>query len=490
MKRTKRVSINGISFSLEDGAYEILTNYLNSLNKHYQGNSNGAEILEGIEARIAELLLDKVGKNGAVTERIANEVTTIVGKPEEISPDTEQTAINHKPIKKKLYRNPDDKQIAGVLGGIAAYFHIDTVWLRLTLAAIAIASIFAECDWFNPGVITMVYLVFWFCMPLARSNRQKCEMRGEDLSYNGIEKEVEYRAENGTTSKGNDAISVLGKITLILFGAFFAFIGLCGILGIFAALFGLAIAGLAMPDIFSSILVATGSFPSWIITTTKVCAAIVAFMPCMALVYVGIKMIFGIKAPSWKPGLIMLLIWILAILGLGATSVQATRNLWNTENNTITETLNIGSDTLFVKFDNIEQWQHNPVLAKGDLDSYSLIYFDLNNRKAMQVGAYPSIDLDRDDYAEPSIKVESEIFTRAMSKEEIASARGLQYYKISNDTLYISPVIYGGKDGIKHAEVNIDVTLPRRIKLIVTGPYPHEFDQEFKISDLPDKIFH
>ena len=46
-------------------------------------------------------------------------------------------------IGKRLYRNPDDRIIGGVAGGLAAYFRRDNAWtIRLIFAAPLILNIF------------------------------------------------------------------------------------------------------------------------------------------------------------------------------------------------------------------------------------------------------------------------------------------------------------------------------------------------------------
>jgi len=489
MKKVNKVSINSISFTLEEGAYETLSTYLNALKNHYEGNPNASEIIDGIEARIAELLFDKVGKDGVANEAQVDEIIGIIGKPEENFGDSDSNGGKKRSIKRKLYRNPDDKRIAGVLGGISAYFHIDSVWPRLGFAAVIASSIFAECDYFNPGVLCLLYLIFAICMPMAKTNMQKCEMRGEELSCNGIEKTVGGRTHNGCSSKCSDAVSVFGKSVIIIIGFTLALVGIGGIIAVFCALAGLAIAGFALPDIFSSFLSATGTFPEWAIFMTKVCTALVVFLPCVALIYAGIRMVFPIKSPKCKPGLILLIIWLLAIAGLSVMSVKASKNFWNSEKAMVSESLNLSGDTLYVKLVDVNYWNSNPVLAEGDFDDYMLVYFDMKEKKAMKVAAYPSIDLNRNNYCEPSIEIDSEIFTGTMNAGQKAEAKRLNYYRMEGDTLYLSPVIYGGKDGIHQTEVKIDLNLPSRIKIMIDGPYPHDFDQEFKFTNLPERIF-
>ena len=54
MKEVKKCSISGIAFTMEADAFQVLSRYLESLNDTYRNTDGGKEIVEDIEARIAE----------------------------------------------------------------------------------------------------------------------------------------------------------------------------------------------------------------------------------------------------------------------------------------------------------------------------------------------------------------------------------------------------------------------------------------------------
>lgn len=57
---------------------------------------------------------------------------------------------------KKLYRSRNDRRIAGVCGGLAEYFGIDSLVVRLIFLALLIFGVFP---------IVFLYLVMWVIMP-------------------------------------------------------------------------------------------------------------------------------------------------------------------------------------------------------------------------------------------------------------------------------------------------------------------------------------
>ena len=114
---------------------------------------------------------------------------------------------------KRLYRNPDDRVIGGVAGGLAAYFNSRTSTIRIIFAAPIILSIlFSMLDrisWrhdfdFFPNIVfgsfsgtfILAYVVLWIVLPEARSPYEKMEMRGEKVDVNSIRQNVKEGMEN------------------------------------------------------------------------------------------------------------------------------------------------------------------------------------------------------------------------------------------------------------------------------------------------------
>ena len=58
-------------------------------------------------------------------------------------------------MEKKLRRSSSNKVIAGVCGGIGAYFGLDPVVVRIILVLFTLFG----------GAGVLVYLVCWICMP-------------------------------------------------------------------------------------------------------------------------------------------------------------------------------------------------------------------------------------------------------------------------------------------------------------------------------------
>lgn len=108
---------------------------------------------------------------------------------------------------KRLFRNPEDKVISGVSGGLAAYFGRETWIVRLLFAGpILLNIIFGSLSWpffhdgsFLPNIVfgslsgtfVLIYIVLWIVLPEARSPYEKMEMRGESVNVSSIKQNVQ-----------------------------------------------------------------------------------------------------------------------------------------------------------------------------------------------------------------------------------------------------------------------------------------------------------
>ncbi len=105
-------------------------------------------------------------------------------------------------IRKRLYRDTEDRVISGVCGGLAKYFDITPAIPRIIFAAPFIfgiitsvgrsffdsGSVFAGS--FGGGTFILVYIILWIVLPEAFSTSEKLEMRGEKVDLNSIRNTV------------------------------------------------------------------------------------------------------------------------------------------------------------------------------------------------------------------------------------------------------------------------------------------------------------
>jgi phage shock protein PspC (stress-responsive transcriptional regulator) len=167
MNKVVNINLNGLVFSIDDTAYEQLKRYIDGLKAHF-GNTDGAsEIIQDIEARIAELLQVRLTDKYTVVQLSdIQEVIALMGNPMEIEGEEEQAAPKQKrasfdqePIK-KLRRDPQHKTLGGVCAGLANYFGVD----------IMIPRILFLVAFFTFGSGLLVYIIMWLAIPEASSS--------------------------------------------------------------------------------------------------------------------------------------------------------------------------------------------------------------------------------------------------------------------------------------------------------------------------------
>jgi len=114
---------------------------------------------------------------------------------------------------KRLYRNPDNRIIGGVAGGLAAYFNKSANTIRLIFAAPVLFGILIRIlrnithsydDGFAwnlgfgslTGTFMLIYIILWIILPEADDDYQKMEMRGEKVDVNRIRQNVKEGMSN------------------------------------------------------------------------------------------------------------------------------------------------------------------------------------------------------------------------------------------------------------------------------------------------------
>ena len=100
---------------------------------------------------------------------------------------------------KKMFRDPEHKVIGGVSGGIAAYFGIDIVAVRLLFIVFTI--------FFGIGFI--VYIVLWIALPEAKSLTDRMEMQGEPVTLSNIESNIKKNLNVDPEKEESTATKIL-----------------------------------------------------------------------------------------------------------------------------------------------------------------------------------------------------------------------------------------------------------------------------------------
>ncbi|MEJ7625666.1 MAG: PspC domain-containing protein [Ferruginibacter sp.] len=199
MKQVININFQGRVVPIEVTAFDKLKDYTESLSRHFAAEEGKEEIINDIENRIGELFQQRL-KEGAtcITDDDVNAVIRSMGRPEEFDAEqntsaaegstytsgtgagTNETFISGLKTK-RLYRDENDKVIGGVCSGLANYFGIDVVVVRIIFVVAAIT--------FGFGIIP--YLILWLVVPSSASTqigsaRKKLYRDNDDKIVGGV----------------------------------------------------------------------------------------------------------------------------------------------------------------------------------------------------------------------------------------------------------------------------------------------------------------
>lgn len=182
--------MGGYAFIVEEDAYLRLKEYTEAVKGNLAGSPGADEIMGDIETRIAEILRESKGGREVVKMEDITAVIQRMGEPEvyvqdgapgggseggaKAQPEPEEAA------ERRLHRDPDNKIIGGVCGGLGAFAGIDPLWFRLLFVACVL--LYSTGFW--------IYIILWVVMPEAKTRIQKLQMRGKRPDLKNIENSI------------------------------------------------------------------------------------------------------------------------------------------------------------------------------------------------------------------------------------------------------------------------------------------------------------
>jgi phage shock protein PspC (stress-responsive transcriptional regulator) len=477
MKKNISINISGIIFHIEEDGYEKLKDYLESINRYFSTFEDSLEIIADIESRIAEIFLARLrdGKQVITIDDVESLIATMgsikdfqaaeeesayisrVEAPEPkagasepvvarrlyrdnkrkllggvlaglahyfsidpiwmrlfylllffgvsvlpssagilllayivmwiVVPGSDQL-VEEKKLK-KMYRNPDSKVLGGVAGGIAAYFGIDVVIVRLLFVA-GIFIAFAG---------PILYIILWIILPEAKTLTDKMEMQGQPVTLSNIEStikkslNVEGKEENlwvkillfpfrllaaliSFLSKAlGPFLGFLAEAARILFGVLFILMGILFVLAVlivFGAMIGLFASGenFVIYNIPLDILRRDIQF------LPALAAAVTLIIPFLFLAILGFRVIMRQAVISSKLAWTLFALWVLSFAGLSLSLRPVFREFSREGRFSLENTLKPSDRVLLLRFQQIGRDELNAVSLAISAQSDSLIHLD------------------------------------------------------------------------------------------------------------------
>lgn len=266
---------------------------------------------------------------------------------------------------RKLYRDPDDRVIGGVSGGLAKYFRTDPLLFRILFIVFAFSGF---------GILT--YIVLWIITPKANSLTDRMQMEGEKVTIENIDSTIKKKKEEELNPKGENAFTKVILFPFRLIGKIFS--GLGRVLGplmlfIVAAIrvFVGAVISLVGVSVMFSLLVTAGVLfgfyngewfmwePEWTYFPYEVFRntipgigvlflLTVIFIPFMYVFIAGMTIIAKRRVMTTSFGWSALGIWVIALLGSFAILPNVVRDFRDEGVYRESEELTIAADTLTI----------------------------------------------------------------------------------------------------------------------------------------------
>ena len=232
MKKNITINFFGTLYAIDEDAYELLNRYLSDIKKYFSRKEGGEEIADDIEHRVAELMLElKNDGREPIDIALVKEIIGRIGNPEELDEASGEgesgSATGHRGrewfseqvSKKRLYCNPDDKLLCGVLSGIACYLGIDPVWVRLIVVALAILPI--PFIYISFWTVLIIYFVLALIIPEAKTPEERLRMHGKPVTMENLNEEIVNRTDG--TERPADKHSGFVQVLIVLIKAILIF---------------------------------------------------------------------------------------------------------------------------------------------------------------------------------------------------------------------------------------------------------------------------
>ena len=107
MDKTININLGGTLFRIDEEAYRMLRDYLQSIDLKFRNMPGGNETIEDIESRIAEIFTSQNKLTGVISKENVEAMISILGKPEEFGQDGDEGSQfqSFSSQRKKMFRN-------------------------------------------------------------------------------------------------------------------------------------------------------------------------------------------------------------------------------------------------------------------------------------------------------------------------------------------------------------------------------------------------
>jgi phage shock protein PspC (stress-responsive transcriptional regulator) len=470
MKKTVTANVSGTVFHIEEDAYDQLQRYLGGIRAQLEGNAGREEILADVEARVAELFSEQLdGKREVVSLADVEHVMNVMGKPEDYGDGpgaTDGAASGNSGQRgyKRFFRDPHDKWVGGVIGGLAAYIGMDPIWLRIIMIIFILLG---------KGTPILLYVLLWILVPKAETAADRLRMDGEPVTVDNLKrafeeggKKVADEARSMGSKWGQEAkrrSGHAGDVIAKLFGAgivLFAFSMLLGLVSaVVGGTFGLWHATWGSDELglldFGALVFQTREHALWML----VGASLICLIPIVAVLLAGFRLLLNTHTPGWL-GWSLGLLWIAALVPtvIGGLSLAREFQRHEKEREAITLTspqasllyldamgTDNESDDLRFSFDDDDDFNCNGLRIEGDSITAD----------------WARIDVEQSPDSLYHLVVVREAFGRTAKLASSAASGIRTEFRLEGDVLRVSPLLrFAQSEKIRAQQARFTLLVP------------------------------
>jgi phage shock protein PspC (stress-responsive transcriptional regulator) len=225
MNEVTQIHLGRQAFTIAADAHTALRAYLKAIEQAVGDKS----VVEEVELRMAELLAEHgVSGEKVILPKDVEFLKAQLGDPKDFSDDEADDSDQSKEsADKRLFRDQDNALIGGVAAGVANYFGIDALVVRL---------IFILLTFFGGGVGIVLYIVLWLILPPATTTSEKLQMRGLPVTLEALKDSVANADLAGKTKRASNSVAAvldgLLRLAIKLIGVAFIVGGIAVLLAI------------------------------------------------------------------------------------------------------------------------------------------------------------------------------------------------------------------------------------------------------------------
>jgi phage shock protein PspC (stress-responsive transcriptional regulator) len=365
---------------------------------------------------------------------------------------------------KKLFRNPDNKVIGGVAGGLAAYFGVEVTVVRVLLALGMLLG----------GTTIIAYCILWAITPVAKTLTEKMQMEGEPITLRNIEEKVKENLNIGD----NQEETLLAKVLLfpfrliaqvistltsllqpfgnfilqvlrIVLGLKFTFLGFVFIVAFTTVLFGI----LGSFGFFANKFIKMGGVPVTMIAEIVpqlgiYSSYVLLIIPAIALVLIGISLIAKRKIVSSIFAWALFGTWTVSLALATSVMPQVFKKFGHSE--TLEQALTFGSQKEAIVLD----------LLKGDENAIE----------------WDEVTLTIKGYEGKEIKIIKHTTARGMSNEDaLRNAQMLDYEIVQekNRIVFDNGFSFGAESLFRGQSLKLEFLMPYNQEFVMTKDLRH-----------------